>query len=141
MEASISISPPSILPHTFIGALPSLEETFTPRSFSAFRRGMLGLFLREESPVNSTHSTHRDEIAVKNLSVVPEFLASIASFGALIPLEPSKPIISKSFPRLLIFAPNALHAPMVELVSSERSGFLILHKPVERAATEIALWV
>ena len=135
MDASIAVLPPFSRPFTTIGAVPSpfVEKATEPSSFRDFSKGSFGLFLSEASPVRTAAPSHKEEIAVKNLSVVPEFSAFITSSGVLgLPSVPST-VIFLALSSHATTAPMRLAASMVAFVSSERSGKKISLLPPSEA--------
>jgi len=60
-----------------------VEKVSEPRSFRDSSKGEFGRFLKDASPVRTAAPSHKEEIAVKNLKVVPEFSAFITSSGVL----------------------------------------------------------
>ena len=131
----ILASPPSTPPHlTITGALPSslLDLHQTPRLLKASRRGFIGLLLMDSSPVSIAYPLGaRAEIAVKNLSVVPELPTSMTSSGVL----KAPPLTRTLRPSSRTPAPRSVHAFFVASVSRDLSGLIRMLSPsASRAA-------
>ena len=135
MLPSMCISSFVIGPLIVIGALPPLEEQLAPHDINASRRGPIGLFLMDSSPVMVTSESNNAEIPVISLMVVPELRTSIVLSGACIFF------VSTSSPSSVssTAAPIDLTASAVALVSNDIRGLVILHLPPERADMMIAL--
>ncbi len=136
IEPLIRVLPPVRGPVTTIGAVPSplVENAFAPRLESASRSGVFGRVLIDASPVSTLVPDASDVIAVKNRSVVPEFMTSITSSATS---GRGTPRILSPSPDLVIAAPIIVAAEIVASVSADRSGYAIVDSS-ESAAIVIA---
>ena len=136
---SMETGPPRFGPCTVTGGSPPLEEQATPQVPRACRRGPMGLFLRDSSPVMVTGRSNDEHMPVRILMVVPEFMASIGAAGAL----RSPPSTVASCPSSDTDAPIALQASMVASVSADSRQFESSERPsaIEARNTARCVWL
>ena len=133
----IETGPPASGPWTVTGGNPLSDEQDTPQDDSASRRGPMGLFFSDSSPVMVTGRSNMEQIPVNSLIVVPEFLASTAIDGA----DRSPPSMVALAPSSDTDAPIALHASIVVSVSADRRQLSMTDLPFAMEARKSALWV
>ena len=138
---SISTFPPFRGPSIVIGRNPSLVSTFAPNALYASASGPTGLFERLSSPVIVILLPSDAARPRSRYVPVPLFPKSRVMASPLMPNALESTLSTFFSASYAMSTPNALSASMVEHVSEERSGFLIVLMPFANDAISKALIV
>ena len=133
---SMETLPPWFGPLMVTGGSPSLDVQVDPVLSRAFRRGPIGLFLSDSSPVMVDSPSNMEQIPAKILMVVPEFSASTNPGAWRFPPTMVQPSSSS-----VAVAPIALQAASVALVSADMRALDTWDAPSAIDARKNALWV